>query len=83
MPNIVFMTRVVFFFSFQTQQVASTKKEMGLFSKGHVDMNVTTDKRAYAAGIKVPFHMLCFGVRVCACVCANTLLFVLGKYHLR
>ncbi|KAK2837408.1 hypothetical protein Q5P01_014620 [Channa striata] len=37
-------------YSLMTQQVGSTNKEMGLFSKGHAHMDVTVDKRAYAPG---------------------------------
>ncbi|XP_023257326.1 arrestin domain-containing protein 3-like [Seriola lalandi dorsalis] len=36
--------------SLMSSQVASAKKEMGLFSKGHVQMDVTVDRRAYAPG---------------------------------
>lgn len=36
--------------SFQTQQVASTDKEMGLFSRGRVHMVVTLDRHGYATG---------------------------------
>ncbi|XP_058493139.1 arrestin domain-containing protein 3-like [Solea solea] len=36
--------------SLMAPQVGSTKKEMGLFSKGHVHMDVTINKRAYAPG---------------------------------
>ncbi|KAM6931054.1 arrestin domain-containing protein 3-like [Xenentodon cancila] len=36
--------------SLMTRQMGSAKKEMGLFSKGQVQMDVTTDKRVYAAG---------------------------------
>ncbi|XP_028270152.1 arrestin domain-containing protein 3-like [Parambassis ranga] len=37
-------------YSRMSQQVGSTDKKMGLFSKGHTHMDVTLDKRAYAAG---------------------------------
>ncbi|XP_031705282.1 arrestin domain-containing protein 3-like [Anarrhichthys ocellatus] len=40
-PNLV---------SLMSRQVGSTKKEMGLFSKGHVHMDVIVDKSAYAPG---------------------------------
>ncbi|KAK9522622.1 hypothetical protein VZT92_019072 [Zoarces viviparus] len=40
-PNLV---------SLMSRQVGSTMKEMGLFSKGHVQMDVTVDKSAYAPG---------------------------------
>ncbi|TNN67020.1 Arrestin domain-containing protein 3 [Liparis tanakae] len=36
--------------SLMSRQVGSTRKEMGLFSKGHVHMDVTVDKSAYAPG---------------------------------
>ncbi|XP_067376222.1 arrestin domain-containing protein 3-like [Channa argus] len=36
--------------SLMLQQVGSTNKEIGLFSKGHVHMDITLDKRAYAPG---------------------------------
>ncbi|XP_069555956.1 arrestin domain-containing protein 3-like [Brachyistius frenatus] len=36
--------------SLMSQQVGSTNKEMGFFSKGHVHMDVSVDKRAYAPG---------------------------------
>ncbi|XP_034398070.1 arrestin domain-containing protein 3-like isoform X2 [Cyclopterus lumpus] len=36
--------------SLMSRQVGSTKKEMGLFSKGHVQMDVIVDKSAYAPG---------------------------------
>ncbi|XP_061584956.1 arrestin domain-containing protein 3-like [Cololabis saira] len=36
--------------SLMTQQIGSTKKEMGLFSKGQVHMDVVTNKKAYAPG---------------------------------
>ncbi|KAM9392526.1 arrestin domain-containing protein 3-like [Pholidichthys leucotaenia] len=36
--------------SLMLQQVGSTAKELGLFSKGRVNMDVTVDKRAYAPG---------------------------------
>ncbi|CAJ1068529.1 arrestin domain-containing protein 3-like [Xyrichtys novacula] len=36
--------------SLMLQQVGSTKKEMGLFSKGSVHMEATVDKKAYAPG---------------------------------
>ncbi|XP_068461415.1 arrestin domain-containing protein 3-like isoform X2 [Clinocottus analis] len=36
--------------SLMSRQVGSTKKEMGLFSKGHVHMDVIVDKSAYAPG---------------------------------
>ncbi|XP_068560211.1 arrestin domain-containing protein 2-like isoform X2 [Cebidichthys violaceus] len=36
--------------SLMSRQVGSTKKEMGIFSKGHVHMDVIIDKTAYAPG---------------------------------
>ncbi|XP_018524735.1 arrestin domain-containing protein 3 [Lates calcarifer] len=36
--------------SLMSQQVGSTNEEMGLFSKGHVRLNVTVDRKAYAPG---------------------------------
>ncbi|XP_040010108.1 arrestin domain-containing protein 3-like [Xiphias gladius] len=38
------------FHSLMLQQVGSTNKEMGLFSKGHAHMDVTVDRGAYAPG---------------------------------
>ncbi|KAM4616440.1 arrestin domain-containing protein 3-like [Polymixia lowei] len=39
--------------SLMSRQVGSTDKEMGFFSKGHVHMEITVDRRAYAPGEKV------------------------------
>ncbi|TDH12661.1 hypothetical protein EPR50_G00049400 [Perca flavescens] len=36
--------------SLVSRQVGSTKKDMGLFSKGHAHMDVTVDRKAYAQG---------------------------------
>ncbi|XP_032372549.1 arrestin domain-containing protein 3 [Etheostoma spectabile] len=36
--------------SLMSRQVGSTKKDMGLFSKGHAHMDVILDKKAYAQG---------------------------------
>ncbi|XP_041856246.1 arrestin domain-containing protein 3-like [Melanotaenia boesemani] len=38
------------FHSLMSQQVGSTNKEMGMFSKGHVNMDVTVTKLAYTPG---------------------------------
>lgn len=45
------------FFIDQLQQICTTNKEMGFFSKGNVQMDVILDRRVFAPGNMSPFHM--------------------------